>query len=132
MMPLTGVGMNRAAGPPHPRFAIVHPSGSPRPHAFRYPVLARTALLLGVTGKRQAQDGVVHLVAERLWQPVLRGTPALLKSLGFHEPPHATPGRAAGRTRAASSRIPRRKGFGRDLASVEDRKYSLVSKHYAT
>jgi error-prone DNA polymerase len=50
----------------------------------RFPVLARTALLLGVTGKLQAQDGVVHLVAEELWEPALSGTPALLKSRDFH------------------------------------------------
>jgi len=50
----------------------------------RYPVLARTALLLGVTGKLQAKDGVVHLVAEELWQPALSGQPALLKSRDFH------------------------------------------------
>jgi error-prone DNA polymerase len=50
----------------------------------RHPVLARTALLLGVTGKLQAQDGVVHLVAEALWQPQLSGQPALLKSRDFH------------------------------------------------
>ena len=31
--------------------------------------LARTASLLGVTGKLQAENGVVHLIAERLWVP---------------------------------------------------------------
>jgi error-prone DNA polymerase len=50
----------------------------------RFPVLARTALLLGVTGTLQAQDGVVHLVAEDLWEPALSATPALLKSRDFH------------------------------------------------
>lgn len=50
----------------------------------QYPALARTALLLGVTGKVQAQDGVIHLVAEQLWQPILTGKPFLLKSRDFH------------------------------------------------
>ncbi|MEZ4253471.1 MAG: OB-fold nucleic acid binding domain-containing protein, partial [Polyangiales bacterium] len=30
-------------------------------------VLLRTAVVLGVSGKVQATDGVVHLVADRLW-----------------------------------------------------------------
>ncbi|GAB6061343.1 error-prone DNA polymerase [Deferrisoma palaeochoriense] len=37
----------------------------------RHPRLARTAALLGVTGRIEAQDGVVHLVAEALWEPRL-------------------------------------------------------------
>ena len=32
-------------------------------------LLAKTASFLGVTGKVQAQQGVVHLIAERLWVP---------------------------------------------------------------
>lgn len=36
-----------------------------------YTVLAKTAMLLGITGKVQAQDGVVHLVAQTLWAPDL-------------------------------------------------------------
>ena len=35
-------------------------------------LLAKTAMLLGVHGKIQAQDGVVHLIAETLWEPELR------------------------------------------------------------
>ena len=35
-------------------------------------VLAKTAVLLGVTGRVQAQDGVVHLIADTLWDPDLR------------------------------------------------------------
>jgi error-prone DNA polymerase len=38
----------------------------------RYPVLAKSAVLLGVTGKIQARHGVVHLVAEALWDPQIR------------------------------------------------------------
>ena len=35
----------------------------------RYAVLAKTVSFLGITGKLQVEDGVVHLVAERLWKP---------------------------------------------------------------
>ncbi|MBK8236650.1 MAG: error-prone DNA polymerase [Deltaproteobacteria bacterium] len=35
-------------------------------------LLARSAIVLGVSGKLQVQDGIVHLVAERLWDPDLR------------------------------------------------------------
>jgi len=38
----------------------------------RYSVLARTALLLGVSGKIQSpQPGVVYLIADQLWDPRL-------------------------------------------------------------
>ena len=35
----------------------------------RFSILAKTATLLGITGKIQSQDGVVHLIAESLWEP---------------------------------------------------------------
>ncbi|MBX7081488.1 MAG: error-prone DNA polymerase [Nannocystaceae bacterium] len=35
-------------------------------------LLARSAIVLGVSGRLQVQDGIVHLVAERLWDPDLR------------------------------------------------------------
>jgi error-prone DNA polymerase len=37
----------------------------------RYAVLAKTARLLGVTGRLQVQAGVVHLIASQLWSPQL-------------------------------------------------------------
>jgi len=37
----------------------------------RYAVLAKSANFLGVTGKLQADEGVVHIVAEKLWTPKL-------------------------------------------------------------
>ena len=37
----------------------------------RHPVLARAAALLGVTGRVESRDGVVHIVADRLWHPPL-------------------------------------------------------------
>ncbi len=47
-------------------------------------LLARTSSFLGVTGKIQAQDGVVHLVAEELWSPDTRRSPAPTGSRDFH------------------------------------------------
>lgn len=35
----------------------------------RYSVLARTALLMGVHGKIQSENGVVHFIADKLWDP---------------------------------------------------------------
>ena len=50
----------------------------------RYPVLAKTTGFLGVSGKLQAEDGVVHLVAETLWEPRLDLKPAGTRSRDFH------------------------------------------------
>ena len=46
-------------------------------------VLARTQSFLGVTGKIQMQDGVVHLVANKLWRPDVSLT-ATTQSRDFH------------------------------------------------
>ncbi|HLN86674.1 MAG TPA: OB-fold nucleic acid binding domain-containing protein, partial [Candidatus Limnocylindrales bacterium] len=50
----------------------------------RYSVLAKTLSFLGVTGKLQVEDGVVHLVAERLWEPRVELKPAQVQSRDFH------------------------------------------------
>jgi error-prone DNA polymerase len=50
----------------------------------RSPVLARTALLLGVTGKVQSAEGVVHLVADRLWEPNITFRPEGTTTRSFH------------------------------------------------
>jgi error-prone DNA polymerase len=50
----------------------------------RYSVLAKTVSFLGITGKLQAEDGVVHLVAEELWEPRLELKPASAPSRDFH------------------------------------------------
>jgi error-prone DNA polymerase len=50
----------------------------------RYAVLAKTVSFLGITGKLQAEDGVVHLVAERLWEPRVELKPASARSRDFH------------------------------------------------
>ena len=49
----------------------------------RYPVLVRTAAFLGVTGRVQSEQGVVHLIADRLWQPHLSAQPAGPRSRDF-------------------------------------------------
>ncbi|MXZ72024.1 MAG: DNA polymerase III subunit alpha, partial [Acidobacteria bacterium] len=50
----------------------------------RYAVLAKTATFLGVTGRLQATDGVVHIVADTLWAPRLEASPASAGSRDFH------------------------------------------------
>ena len=50
----------------------------------RYPVLTKTALFLGATGKLQVESNVVHLVAETLWAPNLHRKPPANKSRDFH------------------------------------------------
>jgi error-prone DNA polymerase len=49
----------------------------------QYERIARTAGLLGVHGLIQSKDGVVHLIAEKLWVPGLEGG-ALMGSRDFH------------------------------------------------
>lgn len=48
-----------------------------------YATLAKTATFLGVTGTLQAEQGVVHLVAERLWRPHLHADLATVPSRDF-------------------------------------------------
>lgn len=53
----------------------------------RFSLIAKTATLLGITGKIQSQDGVVHIIVERLWEPKLQGleyTNGEMKSRDFH------------------------------------------------
>ncbi len=50
----------------------------------RYAVLAKTASFLGISGKLQVEDGVVHLIAEKLWKPKLDQKPAKVLSRDFH------------------------------------------------
>ena len=47
-------------------------------------VLAKTEPFLGVTGKIQSKDGVVHLMAEHLRSPNLDLTPKRGGSRDFH------------------------------------------------
>jgi len=50
----------------------------------RYRVLARTSSFLGVTGRIQSEAGVVNLVGEELWVPILEVRPARTESRDFH------------------------------------------------
>jgi error-prone DNA polymerase len=50
----------------------------------RYSVLAKTVSFLGITGKLQVEDGVVHLVADELWEPRTELKPASAPSRDFH------------------------------------------------
>jgi len=50
----------------------------------RYAVLAKTVSFLGISGTIQSQDGVVHLVAEELWEPRVKLKPARARSRDFH------------------------------------------------
>ena len=50
----------------------------------QHAVLAKTATFLGVTGTLQAQQGVVHLIAEQLWKPRVGRQPAIVSSRNFH------------------------------------------------
>ena len=49
----------------------------------RYAVLAKTATFLGITGTLQVQQGVVHLVADRLWSPRMHLQPPGAPSRDF-------------------------------------------------
>ena len=50
----------------------------------KFEILGKTASFLGVTGKLQSEEGVVHLVAESLWDPALDRKPRRRKSRDFH------------------------------------------------
>ena len=50
----------------------------------RYSVLAKTVSFLGISGTLQVEDGVVHLVAEELWEPRVELKPASTRSRDFH------------------------------------------------
>ncbi|MDZ4860722.1 MAG: error-prone DNA polymerase [Candidatus Hydrogenedentes bacterium] len=50
----------------------------------QFELIAKTASFLGVTGKLQAQSGVTHLVAEKLWKPELDNAPCETRSRDFH------------------------------------------------
>jgi error-prone DNA polymerase len=46
--------------------------------------LAKTVSFLGITGKLQVEDNVIHLVAEKLWEPKLNLEPTAARSRDFH------------------------------------------------
>jgi error-prone DNA polymerase len=54
-------------------------------HVFeRFAILAKTASILGVDGEIQSAEGVVHLVADRLWEPDFELQPEGQRSRDFH------------------------------------------------
>lgn len=50
----------------------------------RYSVLVKTTSFLGITGTLQAEDNVVHLVAEKFWEPKMELKPTGAPSRDFH------------------------------------------------
>jgi error-prone DNA polymerase len=50
----------------------------------RHAIVARTALLLGVSGKLQSESGVVHLIADALWEPDIAFDPDGTSTRSFH------------------------------------------------
>jgi error-prone DNA polymerase len=50
----------------------------------QHSVIAKTAQFLGVSGRIQSQDSVVHLVADTLWRPEVRYQPESGGSRDFH------------------------------------------------
>jgi error-prone DNA polymerase len=44
----------------------------------------KTTSLLGVTGRLQVQEGIVHLIAEQVWQPELSRAVVEVDSRDFH------------------------------------------------
>lgn len=50
----------------------------------KFRLLAKTAALMGVTGKVQAKDGVVHVVAEEIWELALGQPVPAAESRDFH------------------------------------------------
>jgi error-prone DNA polymerase len=50
----------------------------------RFSVVARTASFLGITGRLQVEEGIVHLIADELWIPEIGVKPAEPASRDFH------------------------------------------------
>jgi error-prone DNA polymerase len=50
----------------------------------KHRTLVKTSSFLGISGKLQVQDGVSHLIAEKLWLPQLNASVAHAKSRDFH------------------------------------------------
>jgi error-prone DNA polymerase len=50
----------------------------------QFSTIVRTTSLLGVSGQLQVQEGIVHLIAERLWRPSLSTPVVDVESRDFH------------------------------------------------
>ena len=49
-----------------------------------YASIIKTTSLLGVSGRLQVQEGIVHLIAERVWVPALSRPVVDVESRDFH------------------------------------------------
>ena len=49
-----------------------------------YAPIIRSSSLIGVTGRLQVQEGIVHLIAERVWLPQLSRPVVEVDSRDFH------------------------------------------------
>ena len=49
----------------------------------KHRLLARSLMVMGVTGRIQAEDGVTHIVVDRIWAPRLPQEPAAVGSRDF-------------------------------------------------
>jgi error-prone DNA polymerase len=50
----------------------------------QYSTIIRTTSLLGITGRLQVQEGIVHLIAEQVWHPDLSRPVIEVDSRDFH------------------------------------------------
>jgi error-prone DNA polymerase len=50
----------------------------------RHALLLKTEPFLGITGRLQVEQGVVHLVAEQMWRPEVSRRPPEVESRDFH------------------------------------------------
>jgi error-prone DNA polymerase len=50
----------------------------------RHAAVVKTSALLGVTGKLESQQGVLHLIADQVWTPRVRRPPSRRRSRDFH------------------------------------------------
>ena len=50
----------------------------------RFKLLVKTTSFLGVTGRLQVQEGVVHLIADSFWTPTIDTGPPKVGSRDFH------------------------------------------------
>jgi len=81
--PAAGHGVGRDVHDSRRRDRVRQPRGVAQVFA-EYSAVIRTTSLLGVTGKLQVQEGIVHVIAEQLWVPKLSRPIADVESRDFH------------------------------------------------
>ena len=50
----------------------------------KFNLLLKTTSFLGVTGRVQSEQGVVHVIADSFWQPSISSLPTAVASHDFH------------------------------------------------